>query len=209
MPAHDTPYFEPAGGQNSEASSVAKAFSLGPIAGDSLAGGMPPWAGHHRQVITRHPGAPARCLTSGSGAARVRCWCAHRVPAGARDRGPGGMRDRTGTWRPPGAGRGGARPLAGRGTRSPGRPAPRARAAGRGHGTGGRHLRLDRYGRGRAVAPGTGGPLCGTGRGPVAIWREGSPSGLGPVRLRLCPTVPLPVLALLALGSLGYQGARI
>ena len=56
MPAHDLPYFEPAGGQNAEASSVVKAFSLGPIAGDSLAGGMPLRAGHHRRVVTRHPG---------------------------------------------------------------------------------------------------------------------------------------------------------
>ena len=98
----------------------------------------------------------------------VRAPCPSRCPRP----GSGGMRDRPGHWRA-----GGRDPPVVR--------LPRARAAGRGHGTGGRHLRLDRHGRGRAVAPGTGGPLCGTGRGPVAIWREGSPSGLGPVRLRL------------------------
>ena len=63
MPAHDIPYFEPAGGQNAEASSVVKAVSLGPIAGDSLAGDMPPRAGHHRRVVTRRqgPGQMPRC----------------------------------------------------------------------------------------------------------------------------------------------------
>ena len=57
MPAHDTPYVELAGGQNAEAFSVVKAVSMGPIAGDGLAGGMPPRAGHHWRVVARHPGA--------------------------------------------------------------------------------------------------------------------------------------------------------
>ena len=129
MPAHDLPYVEPAGGQNSEASSVAKAFSLGPVAGDSLAGGMPLRAGHRRRVVTRHPGAPARCPAAGSGAARVRRW-----------------------WQV-------AR-------------LPRARAARRGHGPGGRHLPCHRHGRAGPSPPGTGGSLRGTGRSPVPIRRE-------------------------------------
>ena len=73
MPAHDLPYVEPAGGQNAEASRVAKAFGLSrsretasPAAcrdGQGTAGGSsaPPGA----------PGQVPRCLV---GAARVRRW---------------------------------------------------------------------------------------------------------------------------------------
>jgi hypothetical protein len=69
MPAHDIPYFEPAGGQNAEASSVVKAFGLArsretasPVPcryGQGAAGGS-----------SRASRAPARCLAAGSGAAR-------------------------------------------------------------------------------------------------------------------------------------------
>lgn len=41
MPAHDTPYFDPAGGRNAAATSVVTAVGLGAIAGDGLAGGLP------------------------------------------------------------------------------------------------------------------------------------------------------------------------
>ena len=93
MPAHDLPYFEPAGGQNAEASSVVKAFSLGSIAGDSLAGGMPLRAEHHRRVVTRHPGRGPDASLPGPVAPAPAARCAE--PAAARPRsgvnGPSGL----------------------------------------------------------------------------------------------------------------------
>ena len=73
MPAHDIPYFEPAGGQNAEASSVVKAFGLARSRETArrwhAATGRAPPAGRRAP-----PEAPARCLAAGSGAARVRRW---------------------------------------------------------------------------------------------------------------------------------------
>ena len=95
MPAHDLPYFEPAGGQNPEASSVVKAFGLArsretasPAAcrhGQGTAGGS-----------SRATRGAARCLAAGPGAARVRRWWqVARLPrarATGRGHGPGGRR---------------------------------------------------------------------------------------------------------------------
>ena len=93
MPAHDLPYFEPAGGQNAEASSVVKAFSLGSIAGDSLAGGIPLRAEHHRRVVTRHSGRGPDASLPGPVAPAPAARCAE--PAAARPRsgvnGPSGL----------------------------------------------------------------------------------------------------------------------
>ena len=66
MPAHDLPYFEPAGGQNAEASSVVKAFGLARSRETALPAayrcGRAPLAGCHAP-----PGARARCLAAGPG----------------------------------------------------------------------------------------------------------------------------------------------
>ena len=130
----------------------------------------------------------------GPGAALVRRWCAHRVPADARGPGPGGMRYRARhltiarcrpRWRPATGGRRDAIPVARLPT--PGPP-------GRGRGTGGRHLRFHRHGqvglspRHRRAArdrPRS----CGDG-----------PSGLGPVRHRL--------MSGCAVTGAGLSGAR-
>jgi hypothetical protein len=124
------------------------------------------------------PGAPARCLAAGSGAACVRRWCAHRSqPCPRRD--PGGMRHGPGHWRVEGRD-----PLVAR--------LPHARA-------GGRHMVrvavtcavTAMAGSGRR--PGTCGPLRGTGRGPVPIRREWARPGLGQSGAVSCLMVPLPV----------------
>ena len=200
MPAHDTPYFEPAGGQNAEAFSVAKAVSMGPIAGDSLTGGMPPRAGHRWRVVARRPGAPARCLAAGSGAARpllVGAPCPSRCPrrGSGRDARPGPAPDD----RPaPAAVAPGHRRSEGRD--SPGRPAPpRPGPPDVGVGRAAVTCAVTAI-SGPGRRSGTGGPLRGTGRGPVAIWREGSPSGLGPVRFPLMPDRAVTVA--------GLSGAR-
>ena len=75
MPAHDTPYVEPARGQNPRGLQRRESLRLGPIAGDRLAGAMPLRAGHRRRVVTRHLGrrpdaslpgpAPAASATGG------------------------------------------------------------------------------------------------------------------------------------------------
>jgi hypothetical protein len=64
-------------------------------------------------------------------------WCAHRVPADARDWVRAGCDAGPGTWRSPGASRGGAPATGGRKDAIPGRPAhPTPGVPGRGHGTG-------------------------------------------------------------------------
>ena len=55
MPAHDIPYFEPAGGQNAEASSVAKAFGMADR-GRQPRRWQPLRAGHRRRVVARRRG---------------------------------------------------------------------------------------------------------------------------------------------------------
>ena len=93
MPAHDLPYFEPAGGQNAEASSVVKAFGLArsretasPVAcryGQGTAGGSSRAAGGAGQVprcrVRRRPRPP---LVAGRPAPRARATrrhlCFHR-----------------------------------------------------------------------------------------------------------------------------------
>ena len=99
--------------------------------------------------ISRRRGRGPDALASlpGPGAALVRRWRAHRVPADARGPGPGGMRYRARhltiarcrpRWRPATDGRRDAIPVARLPT--PGPP-------GRGRGTGGRHLRFHRHGQ--------------------------------------------------------------
>ena len=167
---------------------------------------MPLRAGHRRRVITRLPGAGADASLPGP-APPVRCWCAP-CPSWCPRRGPGGMRDRARhlttarrrpRWRPATGGRKDAIPRVAR--------LRHARATGCGHGTGGRHLRCHGHGR---VGPS---PLAPAARcaGPAAARSRScgdGPSGLDQSGAVSCPTVPLPVRAPSALGSLGYQGAR-
>ena len=122
MPAHDLPYVEPAGGQNAEASSVVKAFGLARSRETAWPVPCRYGQGTARQVVTRHPGAPARCPAAGPGAARVRRWWqVARLP-----RAPGRR-----TWASSG------RPSPALSPPWPGRavaPAPAARYAGTGQG---------------------------------------------------------------------------
>ena len=150
----------------------------------------------------RGRGPDALASLPGPGVALVRRWCAHRVPADARGPGPGGMRYRARYLSI--ADRGGARPSAGKGTRSgrpapplPGRPdvgvvwygwpSPVLSPPWPGRAVALRHRRAARASRDRAgmARPGWG--------------RPGIVSCLG---------VPLPVRACPAPGSLGCQGAR-
>ena len=100
----------------------------GPDRGRQPAGGMPPRAGHRWRVVARRPGRRPGASLPGP-APPVRCWWARRVPAGARDGGPGGMRDRARhlttarrrpRWRPATGGRKDAIPRVARLPRAPG-----------------------------------------------------------------------------------------
>ena len=143
---------------------------------------MPLRAGHRRRVITRLPGA-GQMPRAGSGAARpllVRA-VSQLVPAtgSGRDARPGPAPDDRPA--PAAVAPGHRRP---EGRDPPGRPA-RPRPGHRMWAWDGRPSpALSRPWPGRAVAPGAGGPLRGTGRGPVAIVR-GWPVRAGPVRRRL------------------------
>jgi hypothetical protein len=136
--------------------------------------------------LTKPPSLPR------PGVALVR-WCravSQPMPAG---RVRGGCDSGPGTRRSPGAGRGGARPPAGGGTRS-GRPAPPTPGQpGHRRGTGGRHLRFHRHGQ---VGPS---PRHRRAAGPAAIMR-GWPVRAGPIRHRL--------MSGCAVTGAGLSGAR-
>ena len=194
----------PAGGPGclppSWPASAAASRSLSP-------GGVPgDYAGCAAGVSGRRGRRPDD-LAARTRVARGRHWCAHRVPADARDRVradaiPGPAPDDRPV--PPAV----APPPAGGRTRFPIARLPHARATGRRHGSGGRHLRFHRHDQV--------GPLSRHRRPAArdrprasAILGDG-PCGLGQSGAVSCPTAPLSVWvwACPALGSLGYEGAR-